>query len=124
MQRLEVSGAVRPMYGSLSVKRLIKYVAETCLCRPLYASQCLVMFKNHSDSPAISASGIRSKCSRPRLVGVEVLFHLFLSWVLDGDEGSASSPGRFTHGKINPRHPLNRTLGWLQRRAKQVLEKR
>jgi len=28
MQRLEVSGAVRPMYGSLGVKRLKK---ETCL---------------------------------------------------------------------------------------------
>ena len=25
MQRLEVSGAVRPIYGSLGVKRLIKY---------------------------------------------------------------------------------------------------
>jgi len=44
---------------------LIKHVAETCLCCAVYASKCFVLFKNHSDSPAISASGIRSKCSSP-----------------------------------------------------------
>ena len=29
MQRLEVSGAVRPIYGSLGVKRLIKCAKDT-----------------------------------------------------------------------------------------------
>ena len=29
MQRLEVSGAVRPIYGSLGVKRLIYYMNNT-----------------------------------------------------------------------------------------------
>lgn len=56
--------------------------------------------------------------------GVEVQFHLFLTWVLDGDKWSDSGPGLFIHGKINRRRPLNRTLGWLQKRAKKVLEKR
>ena len=30
MQRLEVSGAVRPIYGSLGVKRLIRNVYSSC----------------------------------------------------------------------------------------------
>ena len=32
MQRLEVSGAVRPMYGSLGVKRLIKRLGPPLPC--------------------------------------------------------------------------------------------
>jgi len=32
MQRLEVSGAVRPLYGSLGVKRLITSLIFCCLC--------------------------------------------------------------------------------------------
>jgi len=32
MQRLEVSGAVRPIYGSLGVKRLIKLLAWFFKC--------------------------------------------------------------------------------------------
>ena len=30
MQRLEVSGAVRPIYGSLSIKRLTTFIYEMC----------------------------------------------------------------------------------------------
>ena len=43
MQRLEVSGAVRPIYGSLGVKRLIYSVAEVTWIRQLTDNACTSM---------------------------------------------------------------------------------
>ena len=41
MQRLEVSGAVRPIYGSLGVKRLTNLMQKSCfIISELYSSTC------------------------------------------------------------------------------------
>jgi hypothetical protein len=42
--------------------------------------------------------------------GVEARLHSFLTSAVDGDEWSASRPGRFDPGK-EPRYPFNRRLG-------------
>ena len=42
MQRLEVSGAVRPIYGSLGVKRLIIAADDSCTVTTVYAIQCVM----------------------------------------------------------------------------------
>ena len=39
MQRLEVSGAVRPLYGSLGVKRLANNVVVS-VCQHIYLAGC------------------------------------------------------------------------------------
>ena len=46
MQRLEVSGAVRPIYGSLGVKRLINYGD-----REILFSMARRPTRSHSDTP-------------------------------------------------------------------------
>jgi len=50
MQRLEVSGAVRPIYGSLGVKRLKEYKNEgyrtflkLVICGAVYELECLLV---------------------------------------------------------------------------------
>ena len=53
MQRLEVSGAVRPIYGSLGVKRLINYCLLTgyhCYHVYTYSLAATVVRKNHKCS--------------------------------------------------------------------------
>ena len=40
MQRLEVSGAVRPIYGSLGVKRLTEMFKFSILCTTIHSLQC------------------------------------------------------------------------------------
>ena len=42
MQRLEVSGAVRPIFGSLGVKRLILAADDSCTVTTVYAVQCVM----------------------------------------------------------------------------------
>ena len=46
MQRLEVSGAVRPIYGSLGVKRLNKIQLDATVCSLIYfTAKSLYMFR-------------------------------------------------------------------------------
>jgi len=58
MQRLEVSGAVRPIYRSLGVKRLRIYTSATCV--PLRSKQYLPQQLN-IDSKDISTEGARGR---------------------------------------------------------------
>ena len=44
MQRLVISGAVRPIYGSLGVKRLMKIQLDATACRYLFTAKSLYMF--------------------------------------------------------------------------------
>ena len=56
MQRLEVSGAVRPIYGSLDVKRLNK---TTVLAEPpMYRSSITGRIKTPSSSPMQRVRGV------------------------------------------------------------------
>ena len=45
MQRLVISGAVRPIYGSLGVKRLMKIQLDATACRYLFTAKSLYMFR-------------------------------------------------------------------------------
>jgi len=54
MQRLEVSGAVRPIYGSLGVKRLMKKSVHLVGIY-VYVSHCNMFVAN--GDPALSSSG-------------------------------------------------------------------
>ena len=49
MKRLEVSGAVRPIYGSLGVKRLIKVllIQETLNKRNLMTTGLMAVYESH-----------------------------------------------------------------------------
>jgi len=67
MQHLEVSGAVRPIYGSLGVKRIMwlvvvlqnQYALQCSLCWRLYA---LVVFKIQQLWPQCGSSKLPIKC--------------------------------------------------------------
>ena len=65
MQRLEVSGAVRPMYGSLGVKRLIKHIFDVYIAFPYFktlypvmADKTNVLYQNKTNN--IRSSGLQS----------------------------------------------------------------
>ena len=64
MQRLEVSGAVRPIYGSLGVKRLMKLEFS----RQIFEKYSNIKFKEHPSSGsrvvACGRTGRHDKTSR------------------------------------------------------------
>jgi len=82
MQRLEVSGAVRTIYGSLGVKRLIKDVTQ-------YMEQ------------DISTTVPEKKHALKTYGGVELWLHVFQQ-SLDGIERYAKHTSRFTREENFP----------------------
>ena len=98
MQRLEVSGAVRPIYGSLGFKRLSVGQGRV---------KCALV------------QALRICTGRTAHRGIRGTVLLFLDHGTKRGEGSSSRPGRsLPPGKI--RYPLYRRLGGPQGRSEQV----
>ena len=49
MQRLEVSGVVRPIYGSLGVKRLIEHREVIAVCSEIHVKHINTPCERHVD---------------------------------------------------------------------------